>query len=199
MPQKTERDPRDDYPTPDWQSRLLLKYVMPQGTILEPCAGGGAMVRVLNSALTAPVDGEDKNNLLYSDLFMLPVELGGTIRLRGPHFDATAQEYWDAFQPGEIDWVITNPPFTHAFEILKHAYRTANHGVALILRTSFCEPTIKRGPWLAENPPDLRLVMPRTQYKPPTKDTCTTEWMVWLKSNKHRGTIVVPREEANAS
>ena len=180
---KTERDPKDDYPTPPWQSRLLLDYITPQGLIFEPCAGAGAMTGVLEERLP---DEMVREGDLYANR-----------NLDFTEFDATDWDCWHEARRlwDEIDWVITNPPFKHAFEILALAHQFARCGVALILRSTFCEPTRAREDWLNRYPPDLRVVMPRWQYKPPSKDFTTTEWFVWHKVNKARGTIVVPKSD----
>ena len=180
------RDPRDNYPTPSWQTRILLQHITPHGLIVEPCAGAGMMARALKVGLPLV-----KDRIITADLF----EEAPTVMV--PEFDATASASWERLiaRYGHPDWVVTNPPFKHAYEILRQAYARAAFGVALILRTTFTEPTLTRGNWLSTHPPDLRLVMPRTKYRKDTKgsDNVTTEWMVWLKANTLRGTVVIPR------
>ena len=184
---RLERDPRDAYATPPWQTKLLLQHVEPHGIIFEPCAGTGAMADVLRDA-AGPYD-----RIITADLHE------GANSVLWPGWDATLRGEWDAVEAAHhgVDWVITNPPFKHAFEILKQAYYRARFGVAFILRTTFSEPTKDRGPWLAENPPDLRIVMPRCRYRQDTRssDNVTTEWFVWYRANAERGTVVVPRED----
>jgi hypothetical protein len=72
-------------------------------------------------------------------------------------------------------------------------------GVVLLLRLSFLEPTDQRGDWLAENPPDMQIVLPRWSYKENGKtDSVTTAWMVWLRNNSVRfekPILIVPKGE----
>ena len=181
--QKTEREPKDDYATPSWQSRLLFNYITPQGLIFEPCAGAGAMEEVLRDHLC-------EERVMSGDLYHTEWKDFEEFDATDPGCWHEAQEMW-----GQIDWVITNPPFRHAMKILDLAHTYARCGVALILRSTFCEPTEERGPFLAQHPPDLRVVMPRWKYREPSVDSVTTEWHIWLKVNKARGTVVVPRAD----
>ena len=184
---RLERDPRDQYPTPPWQTKVLLDHITPHGLIVEPCAGAGQMSGALKANIPSHID----YRLVTGDLF----EPAGRVMMS--EFDATDSDSWSKLRSlhGKPDWVITNPPFKHAYEILLQGYDRATFGVALILRTTFTEPTLTRGQWLSEHPPDLRLVLPRTKYRADTdsSDSVTTEWMVWLKANTARGTVVIPR------
>ena len=49
-PDEYQRQPQDFYPTPDWVTQCLLDTVPLRGTILEPCAGQGAMAKVIADA-----------------------------------------------------------------------------------------------------------------------------------------------------
>jgi hypothetical protein len=64
----------------------------------------------------------------------------------------------------------------------------------MLLRLSFLEPTRERGPWLAANPPDLVIVLPRISFTGDGKtDSVTCAWMIWDKDIKDRGIVVSPR------
>ena len=82
--------------------------------------------------------------------------------------------------PPEVAAVITNPPFSDAFEILVNAHKQGLD-VAFLLRMSFLEPTVERGEWLAANPPDLVIVCPRESFTGDGQtDSVTCAWMVWI-------------------
>lgn len=113
------------------------------------------------------------------------------------HFDAGKE--WpidDVF-----DWVATNPPFGHAFDILQRALPRARTGVAFLLRLSFLEPTDARGEFLSLNPPTRQIVLPRWSYKRNAKgkwatDSVTTAWMIWDKQPFTGPAIqIVPKAE----
>lgn len=76
-------------------------------------------------------------------------------------------------------WVVTNPPFKHAYSILQNAVAQGCR-VALLLRLSFLEPTQERGAWLAANPPRGLLVLPRHSFTGDGRtDSVTCAWMLW--------------------
>ena len=98
--------------------------------------------------------------------------------------DATKHGLWSDLMRSNHDltpdWVITNPPFNGAFDILKHAMEYSENGVALLLRLSFLEPTYERGEWLAQHPPNRLIVLPRISFTGDGKtDSVTCAWMVW--------------------
>jgi len=83
---------------------------------------------------------------------------------------------------GRPDWVITNPPFSDAYQILQCALEAATVGVAFISRLSFVEPTRGRGPWLSSHPHDQRIVLERWSYTGNGRtDASTTEWLIFVK------------------
>ncbi|CAN0035972.1 unnamed protein product, partial [Ectocarpus sp. 12 AP-2014] len=75
-------------------------------------------------------------------------------------------------------WVVTSPPYRHAFCILVQALRVARAGVAFKLRLSFLEPTKTRGEWLKANPPSAIVVLPRAVYRGRTCHS-TEAWAIW--------------------
>lgn len=163
------RRANDAYYTPGWATDRLLEHVPLQNRrILECCAGDGAISRRLehagSSVIMNDIEGVDMNS----------------------HFDVTDPYGWKALwdKYGEFQWIVTNPPFKHAFEILLHSHKRATIGVAFLLRLSFLEPTFDRGEWLQENPPTGVLVLPRISFTGDGKtDSVTCAWMVWNKTD----------------
>ena len=99
------------------------------------------------------------------------------------HLDATTDAFAATFGQQENcpDWIITSPPYKHAFTILKQALRIGRMRVAFKLRLAFLEPTKTRGRWLIENPPNSIVVLPRATYRG-RKCSSTEAWFVWKKS-----------------
>ena len=162
----SERRKNDYYPT---ASKLTLELInripLDRKTILEPCAGQNHIVDVLNTIPYAKVVGAD-----------IDPEMP-TAKLLGKTYDARYSEVYEKFNP---DWVVTNPPFNQAFEILRMAYEHSKVGVALLLRLSFLEPTFERGEWLANHPPNTLIVLPRYSFtEDGNTDSVTCAWMVW--------------------
>jgi hypothetical protein len=167
-----ERNAFDYYPTPDWMTRSLLEFhpTIAGAFVLEPCSGDGAIVRVLEAAGCVVIT----NDVVQRH----PAQT---------HMDATDPAFWSSLP--YVEWVITNPPFNVAFPILQHAFKTAQVGVALLLRKTFLEPTEERGPWLAEHPPARLIGQPRYSFRGKGSDSVSCDWCVWLK---HPGTWYEP-------
>lgn len=122
----------DNYPTPPWCTRRILEALHPEHgdpwRIVEPCAGEGAIARVLVAAYPrAIVVGGD-----IRDVFETP---------------GCVSYCWDATKPfgllggaapvlRALDLLITNPPFNLAHEIIQAQRDTARLCVYL-LRSSF--------------------------------------------------------------
>jgi hypothetical protein len=157
------RVPFDFYETPAWQTRALAKHVDIRGRCFEPCVGNGAIVRALAA------DGKSRRWVTNDLDPNWPAD---------SHHDAREEAAWHAASP---DWVVSNFPFNVATDIVKRAHSAAHVGVAVLLRLSWLEPTADRRDFLAEHPPDLLIVLPRTRYNPNSKsvDSVTTAWMVW--------------------
>lgn len=135
-------------------------------TIVEPCHGHGAITRILRRSYPHRIRTYDLD----------------------PEKAVDGTELADArtlvYEPD--DAVITNPPFDQAFEILTNAHK---QGVpcALLLRLSFPEPTLDRGTWLAEHPPEAMTVLPRHSYTGDgNSDSVTSAWMFWGLTSRFR-------------
>jgi len=168
------RQNNDFYPTPEWATEELLKRVPIMGTIYEPCIGDGAMARVL-----------DRRGVVYGS----DIDIARTASWYG---DAAQRELWDLAKQEcqRIDWVVTNPPFNQAAEIVPLAFECAYEGIAMLLRLSYLEPVENRGSWLNVNPPTKLIVLPRISFTGNGKtDNVTCAWMVWEKGAI--GTIAV--------
>jgi hypothetical protein len=131
MQQRAEpHDSLDDFPTPPWATRALMEHViLPALGLLgraavknmrswEPCANRGFMVAPLR---------EYFRDVVATDIFdygqgypvcdflwpALPEGAGGET-------------------PGQIDWIITNPPFRLGDQIIHRARDIARFGVAVL-------------------------------------------------------------------
>lgn len=139
-PADTGKIEHEYYPTPEGITRALLPYlhIPNQGNhynILEPCCGAGAIAKVLERTYSlASIMGTD---IIYS------IE-----------YDATDPEYW--LEAQRANWVITNPPFSLASQILPLAFEHASTGVAFLLKLTYAEPTEDRALWLHQHSDHLR-------------------------------------------
>lgn len=201
------RRPHDQYFTPASACEVLKahwdgwKGRDQYGAILiDPCCGDGAFQRSFSDRSWVTCDIDPAMNPKYvRDMS----EQTSWARLK--------QKDWVG-APCGFTWshsVIMNPPFKHAMSFVRYAVqaygitKTYYDGdkkskvygsVAALLRLSFLEPTKERGPWLAENPPDLVIVLPRISFTGDGKtDSVTCAWMIWDKAIWNKGVIVSPR------
>lgn len=157
-----ERSDFDYYPTPGFMTRSLLHFHPAIGgsKVLEPCSGGDAITHVLRAANCEVVTNDfDPRHPAMT------------------HADATTAAYW--VTAPRVDWVITNPPFNLAIDILRHALEHADLGVAFLLRKTFLEPTDDRGPWLQAHPPTRAIGQPRYSFRGSGSDSVSCDWCIW--------------------
>jgi hypothetical protein len=158
---KPRRKKLDQYFTPAWAADVLLEQYPINGSVLECLLRRHSIADRLRT--TANVTTNDIDAAMVSDT----------------HFDATTDDYWDSVS-GKFDYIVTNPPFSHALPIIAGALRAARCGVAMFLRLSFLEPTEARGGFLSANPPRQLLVLPRISFTGDGKtDSTTTAWFIW--------------------
>lgn len=168
------RRPHDFYPTPAWATEILVSRgitIHREHTILEPCHGKGAITNVLQQHGIKKVITND-----------IALSSGTDYKL-----DARYPGNWNYFhmEVGKLpitDWVITNPPFTDAIDIVKQSYHSANIGIAMLLRLSFLEPVNSRIEFLDNFPPTKLLILPRISFTGNGKtDSVTCGWLIWEK------------------
>lgn len=90
-----ERVPRDFYPTPYEAVVPLLDHLSYGDTFIEPCAGDGALVRHLESqgmSCKSATDIEPRADWIEKE-------------------DVFDDNIWVHCGHGNIDWIITNPPW----------------------------------------------------------------------------------------
>lgn len=191
-----EREPLDFYETFPWQVDVLLddapladvlnfdirertRLELPPLTVLEPCVGTGNIERALARR--------------HPELAIWTSDIKDYGRGQMMLADATRPELWAAVR-GSVDWVITNPPFGLANEIVPLAYSAARIGVAFLLRISWLEPTEGRSTFHELYDNELRVIpMRRASYTRNGKsDNVAAAWFVWT-----HGGLVLPGVQAN--
>lgn len=157
-----ERVPQDSYPTPRWSVQRFLEAVeLPRGTWLEPCAGRGAIVSEI-------ADYADEVRAIEIDeAFRKPLTdaLRPTGARMGRRPAPLIADYLATPITYPVSVIVTNPPFSLAFEFAQKAVREADH-VALLLRLNFLGSGTKSGrtPWLRQNPPDVYVLPNRPSF-----------------------------------
>ena len=167
------RRKNDQYFTPSSAitRRLLDRHGWTSGTALEPCAGDGAIADVLR-------------------------QYGMTVRTGDIDPELAPDIVWnfavDGFDHQErYDFVITNPPFNLANEVVRAAL-TLSPVVAMLLRITWIEPCAsRRWIWTCKPPKFIHPLHPRPGFTGDGKtDSATTAWFVWAPGP--RGTEVEP-------
>jgi hypothetical protein len=161
----------DAYPTEARVTEVLRHHVILSGNVLEVCAGAGSMARVLLSEGTTAVFANDINPVYETDYVSDAAD--------------AAAEVWRR----QWDWVVTNPPFSQAHEILPLAWENCRVGVAFLLRLTYLEPAGNRADWLQEHSRFMSHLIifgqPRPSFTNNGKtDSVTTAWMVWQKRHQ---------------
>ena len=165
----------DFYPTPSWATKQLLNHIkidVDNESVLECCSGNDDITKVLRE-FGCVVHTNDIDLTRNSDY----------------HYDArSVASYYES----GANWVITNPPFNCAIDILKTAHANVPN-IAMLLRLSFLEPTKDRQEFLINHPPNKVLVLPRISFTGDGKtDSVTCAWLVWDKSGDNY-LKVIPR------
>lgn len=160
-----DRIENDFYPTEAAYTAAMLDclpFVL-FGEIREPCAGDRAIVAELLKR---------GHSVAHTDI------------IDGPGLDATKPEYWAG--QNNPQWVITNPPFNRAAEILEQSIKHADRGCIFFLRLTFAEPVPSRSKLLRGLADHLRwvqVVNPRPMFRADTNktDSVTCAWFCWDK------------------
>lgn len=177
-PQTTyaERRPLDLYTTERPITEALLERVFIRGIVYEPCVGPGHMARVL----------EEQEHI--SEVITNDVDRQWPAAYHGDAGEPTAKIWTHWTRP---DWVVTNPPFSEAYQILPLSLYHARVGVAFLLRLTYMEPANGRGDWLQQwaDKQKYQIVFnPRPSFTHDGKtDSVTCAWFVWEKGWSWRG------------
>lgn len=162
------------YETPQAFTRYLFRRVQIRGRCFEPCVGSGAIISAVSGCDTPPARHWFTNDL--------------DPRWRaGLCLDAARLATWT--DVGEVEWTVSNPPFTPAIDIITQALDHSQIGVAMHLRASIHEvlKTGIRRTWMAEHTPTGILWLPRFAYQRSkttgkwTTDSVGACWVIWLK------------------
>ncbi len=168
-------DSLDDFPTPPWATRALIKHVIQandefqQLSVLEPACGRGYMSQTLD---------EYFRDVASSDLH----DYG---------FARTADFLKQRHDARSFDWVITNPPFRLAEEFIERARPIARRGVAILVRTVFLESVGRYERLFSVFPPTVvaqfseRVPMVRGRVDRKASTATGYAWIVWMRSQSN--------------
>jgi hypothetical protein len=172
-------DPLERYWTPRHCVDALLRHAghMIAGTVWEPCAGA----RHISSVL-ADVDGISR--VYESDI--------SPVGDAYPRLDFLLRdEHWRVIE-SPVDWVVTNPAFGIAADIVRVALDTAHEGVAMLLPANFWEGTVTDGrrDLLTSCPPTHCIHLGRFNFIMPGGGNGPSKehmWLIWEHHCQWRG------------
>ena len=176
MSQRVEPlDSPDDFPTPPWAVRALLKHVIAADitdTCLEPACNRGFMTRGLTD-------------------FFLEVHSADLI----DYGDNLVRDFLKEESP-KVDWIITNPPFVLGQAFALRAQEQARKGVCLFTRTQFLETKRRHEELFSVHPPAIvaqfveRVPIVKGRCDPKASTATAYCWIIWWTGS----TCVEPTE-----
>lgn len=164
----------DDFPTPPWATRALMEHVIKpsefgygihRASVWEPACGRGFMSRPLSEYFLS-VMSTDVADYGWEGQFGI--------------CDYTSEK----FEPNDIEWVVTNPPFKRAHDFIDRGAR-AGRSVAVLVRTSFVEGVRRYNQLYKDNPPDIigqfseRVPMVKGRVDKNASTATAYCWLVW--------------------
>lgn len=161
----------DFYSTPAWVTETLLAKLenVPEGSILDPCAGDGSILRLL---------GERGYG------FELDPERAAKCRESGlpiTNRDALSDTTWTDFADKPPAAVIMNPPYSLSEAFVRRALSEVRPGgtVAVLLRLGWLASK-KRVPFHRSFPSAVYVLPRRPSFTPDGKtDASEYAWFVW--------------------
>lgn len=143
----------DFYPTPLWCLENLKVDWGSFVTAHEPCKGSGQLLDYLE---------EQGLDCSYSEL-----------REGKDFFD------WN----GNVDLILTNPPFTLAQEFIEYSIAHADT-VIMLLRINYLGSKARHDWWKANKPTALHVLSKRPSFTGVNTDSSEYAWYIWDKTEK---------------
>ena len=175
---KSKTNTLDDFPTPPWATRATCEHVIkPSGTVLEPAANRGFMVRPLTEYFDSVTASDIAD---YGCGYPITDFLG------------------DYYRDSSFDWVISNPPFNQAAAFIIRANQVARIGVAMLCKIQILESVKRYEGVYQNNPPSIvaqfveRVPMKQGRYDPKGSTATAYAWLVWGKQPGITRVIWIP-------
>ena len=181
-----EREKTDYYATPTVEVENILNTLSLDfsfKTILEPCVGGGHMLKGIYNYLKNTAVG-NQTTIIATDLHEHELIEEFKAINTGELFDFLGDDYpvVDA-----VDWIIMNPPYATIEPFTIRALEIARKGVIMLGRIQFLEGSGRYENIFIENPPtDVYIYVDRIQcwkdgIEPTGSSAQGYAWYVWYK------------------
>lgn len=203
MAQRAEpHDSLDDFPTPPWATRALMKHVIfpsmvvygpdsliAKSTVWEPTCNRGYMAKPLKEFFGI-VHASDVHDYGY--------ESGDWCQDRVIDFLWPGSESPVVAKNG-VDWIITNPPFRLAEQFIERAWQVKGvEGVAILVRTAFLEGVGRYRKLFHVSPPSIvaqfaeRVPMIRGRLSAEASTATAYCWLVWMMGEEGTKLVWIP-------
>jgi len=189
---KTKRRDADFYETPEWCTRALLDSypIDSNSVIVEPCAGHGAISRVIKEyypECTLVQYELNRNKKLEK---ISTVEFGDFLKQDG--LISVGNSLKTDPRCSLVDYVITNPPFTYAQEFITNCRLIyPNAEIIMLLPFSFLGSDKRHGWWKQNTPNKQTVLSTRPSFTNDGKtDSSVYAWYHWF--NEARKNIFLP-------
>jgi hypothetical protein len=158
-----ERSADDFYETPSWCVEAILPHLHCESSdIIDPCAGEGAILRAVDAWCRRADDaGRD---MKYESLSGIELDDGRAATARAAGLYVTTGDC--LADPWSADLVITNPPFSHAMEMVQRSMTIVAPRcgeVAMLLRLNWLA-SAKRAAFHREHPADVYILPTRPSF-----------------------------------
>lgn len=180
---KGERIEGDRYYTDDAVALRLVRLLDLTGAkrVVEPSVGGGAFVRAIRAVWPGWIYGIDINHDAPG-LDLCPSQI------RGADFLDVGKSGDFLDLPNGADWIIGNPPYSHAEAHVRHALTLAPR-CAFLLRLAFLESTKRVAFWRDHQPARVYVLAQRPSFTGGGTDSAAYGWFVW--DADHKGPTVL--------
>jgi hypothetical protein len=167
-----ERIEADNYPTPAWCVKALLKNIhLRGGCWLEPAAGDGAIIRAVNAV---------RDDVMWDAVDIRRECLEQLTGMENVNRAWMGYDYLQAapFKKPQYDVIITNPPFSHALEFVQNSI---GRGVAVVMLMRLNWLSSKsRNQFVCDHTPSVYVLPRRPSFTAGGgTDSCEYAWMVW--------------------
>ncbi len=170
-------DGLDDFPTPPWATRALIKYVLNSTLSNKSVLGGrGYMAETLADYF---------ENVYAADIHDYGYE------------KANVKDFLsDDFYCHPPQWVITNPPFNKAEGFISKSLGLATDGVAMFCRGNFTESIGRYNRLFSQTPPTIfapfaeRVPLVKGRLDSKIKSATAYAWFVWEKNPQKNTSLV---------
>lgn len=173
-----ERQADDFYSTPEWATRAIVRALPEAFTrlALDPCAGDGAILRVLSPAVVQAWG----------------VELDST---RAAAAGCTCADFLTLPTSPALGrqglTICTNPPYSLALEFVRRSLEWRPEYVVMLLRLNWLASK-RRADFLRGNMPDVYVLPKRPSFTGKGTDATEYAWMVWRPAQpKSVGSVAV--------